>query len=179
MTYSPSVSDVHQKMSAKAIKQILASAPELRPLTEQSRRLLHLQQLLRAALPVGIASQVAVGNFASGTLTITTVSGAAAAKLRQIKPRLLKQLRRDERELNSIRILMQVSTPHNSLHKKKIFLDHAARDALLTLSSRLESSSLRSAVIRLANRNATSNPKQETLEDRDSYKNQCDNKSDA
>ena len=166
-------------MSAKTIKQILASAPELRPLTEQSRRLLHLQQLLRAALPVGVAPQVAVGGFASGILTIVSSNGAAAARLRQIKPRLLKQLQRDERELNSIRILMQVSPHHNPLHKKKIFLDHTARSALLTLSSRLESSSLRSALIQLANRGATSNPKQETLEEVDSYKNQSNNNSDA
>ena len=106
-------------------------------------------------------------------------NGAAAARLRQIKPRLLKQLQRDERELNSIRILMQVSPHHNPLHKKKIFLDHTARSALLTLSSRLESSSLRSALIQLANRGATSNPKQETLEEVDSYKNQSNNNSDA
>lgn len=166
-------------MSAKAIKAILNSAPELRPLTEQSRRLLYLQQLVRATLPIGIASQVAVACLASGTLTITTVSGAAAAKLRQVKPRLLKQLRQVERELNSIKIVVQVPLHHNPLPKKQIFLGHTARNALLTLSSRLKSPSLRSAVIQLAYRDATSNSKQETLEEIDSYKNQCNTEPDA
>ena len=130
-------------------------------------------------LPVGIASQVSVGSFTSGTLTLTSASGAAAAKLRQLKPRLLKQLRRDERELNSIKIVVQVGTNANPLPTKQIFLDPTARNALLTLSSRLESPSLRSAVIQLARRNAPSNSKQETLEQMDSYKNQSDGETDA
>jgi len=164
---------------AKAIKLILDNAPELRALTEQSRRLLQLQHLVRATLPVGVASQVSVGSLASGTLTITATSGAAAAKLRQLRPRLLKQLRRDERELNSIKIVVQVSPQHNPLPKKQILLGHTARSALLTLSSQLESPSLRSAVLQLANRGATSNRKQETLEEIDSYKNQRDNSTDS
>ena len=130
-------------------------------------------------LPVGIASQVSVGSFTSGTLTLTSASGAAAAKLRQLKPRLLKQLRRDERELNSIKIVVQVDTNSNPLPTKQIFLDPTARNALLTLSSRLESPSLRSAVIQLARRNAPLNSKQETLEEIDSYKNQSDGETDA
>jgi hypothetical protein len=166
-------------VSAKAIKAILDSAPELRSLTEQSKRLLHIQQLVRAMLPVGIASQVSVGSFTSGTLTLTSASGAAAAKLRQLKPRLLKQLRRDERELNSIKIVVQVGTNANPLPTKHIFLGPTARNALLTLSSRLESPSLRSAVVQLARRNAPLNYKQETLEEMDSYKNQSDGETDA
>ncbi len=166
-------------VSAKAIKLILDNAPELKALTEQSRRLLHLQQLVRAILPVGVASQASVSSLASGTLTITAASGAAAAKLRQLRPRLLKQLRRDERELNSIKIVVQVVHQHNPLPKKQILLGHTARDALLTLSSRLESPPLRAAVLQLAGRDTSSNHKQETLEEIDSYKNQKDNGSDS
>ncbi|MGD2140372.1 MAG: DUF721 domain-containing protein [Burkholderiales bacterium] len=166
-------------MSTKAIKFILEDAPELKPLTEQTRRLLHLQQLIRELLPAGIASQVSVGGIASGTLTICAPSGAAAAKLRQLQSRLLRQLQRDERELNSIRIVVQVSARHNSLPRKQIFLSPTARNALLTLSSRLESESLRAAVIRLATGNTSSNDKQETLEETDSDKNQDDNSSHA
>ncbi|UCH47929.1 MAG: DUF721 domain-containing protein [Betaproteobacteria bacterium] len=163
-------------MSAKAIKAILDNAPELRPLTEQSRHLLHIQQVVRAMLPDGMASQVSVGCFDSGTLTLTSASGAAAAKLRQLKPRLLKQLRRDERELNSIKIVVQVGTNPNPLPTKRISLGPTARNALLTLSSRLDSPSLRAAVVQLARRNAPLNCKQETLEEIDSNKNQSDSK---
>lgn len=127
-------------------------------------------------LPASMASQVSAGCFNSGTLTLISTSGAAAAKLRQIKPRLLQQLRRDERELNSIKIVVQVCTNPNPLPKKQIFLGPTARKALLTLSSRLESPSLRSAVLALARRNADLNCKQETLEDEDPYKNQNDGK---
>ena len=161
-------------MSAKAIKLILDSAPELRQFTEQSRRLLHIQHLVSKMLPAGIAPQVAIGSFESGTLTISTSNGAAAAKLRQLKPRLLKQLRVVERELNSIKIVVQVFAHDNPLPRKKIFMGHTARNALLTLATRLESPALRSAVIQLANRNAPLNCKQETLEEVDSHENQCD-----
>ena len=164
-------------MSAKAIKLILDHAPELRTLTEQSRRLLHLQQRIRSILPAGVASQVTVGGLASGTLTVTAASGAAAAKLRQLQPRLLKHLQHDERELNSLRIVVQVSPLHNPLPKKQIFLGHTARNALLTLSSQLESPSLRAAVLKLSTRTAPSNHKQETLDEIDPYKNQEDNSS--
>ena len=176
MSYSPSTSDFQRQqiVSAKAIKLILANAPELRMLTEQSRRLLLLQQRIKATLPAGIASQVSVGGLTSGTLTITATSGAAAAKLRQLRPRLLKHLQRDERELNSLRIVVQVSSPHNPLPKKQILLDHTAKIALLTLSSQLESSSLRAAVLKLSTRAAASDYKQETLDEIDTYKNQED-----
>jgi len=161
-------------VSAKAIKLILANAPELRVLTEQSRRLLHLQQQIKAIVPAGIASQVNVGGLTSGTLTITAASGAAAAKLRQLQPRLLKHLQRDERELNSLRIVVQVPSPHNPLPKKQILLGRTAESELLTLSSRLEPSSLRAAVLKLSTRAAVSNHKQETLDEIDPYKNQKD-----
>lgn len=121
-----------------------------------------------------MASQVSAGCIDEEALTLVSTSGAAAAKLRQIKPRLLQLLRRDERELNSIKIVVQVCTNPNPLPKKRIFLGPTARKALLTLSSRLESPSLRSAVMALARRNADLNCKQETLVDEDPYKNQND-----
>ena len=165
-------------MSAKPIKNILESAPEVRDLTTQTRRLLRLQKALRAALPAGVASQVSVAGLNSGTLSVTASSGAAAAKLRQLAPRLIKNLRLDERELNALRVLVQVPPQPNPLPKKQIFLGHTARQALLTLSLSLESERLRSAIIQLANRGTALNDKQETLEKIDSDENQCDDKPD-
>jgi hypothetical protein len=166
-------------VSAKAIKLILANAPELRTLTEQSRRLLHLQQLVESTLPAGIVSQVTVGSLTSGTLTIAAASGAVAAKLRQLQPRLLRHLQRAERELNSLRIVVQVSPRHNPLREKKIFLSHTTQDALVALASQLESPSLRAAVLRLSTRATSSDNKQETLDEIDPYKNQKDNSTDS
>jgi hypothetical protein len=166
-------------MSAKEIKTILDSAPELRALTKRSRQLLYLQQLVREALPTGIASRTVVANLESGKLAIAVDNGAAAAKIRQIVPRLLNKLRPHEPELNAIKVLVQVTPVHKSLHQKRNLLDHKARDALLTLSSRLETSPLRSAVRRLAARATPSDYKQETLNKVNSYKNQHDNDSDS
>ena len=165
-------------MSAKDIKTILDDAPELRVLTKRSRQLLHLQRRLRETLPAGIASRTAVANLESGILTIAIENGAAAAKIRQLVPRLLDKLRPCEPQLNAIKVLVQVAPDHKSLHKKRIFLDHNARNALLTLSSRLETSPLRSAVRRLAERATPSDYKQEPLDKVNSYENQSNNDSD-
>ena len=166
-------------MSAKQIKTILDDAPELRALTKRSRQLLHIQHGLREALPAGIASRTVVSNLASGTLTIAIDNGASAAKIRQLVPRLLKKLRRQDPEVNAIKVLVQVSADHKPLHKKRIFLDHKARNALLTLSSRLGTSPLRSAVLQLADRATPSNYKQETLDKVNSYENQHNDDSDS
>lgn len=165
-------------MSAKKIKTILDNAPELRMLTQHTRQLLYLQRLIREALPAGLASRTVVANLESGTLTIAIDNGAAAAKIRQLVPRLLNKLRPQEPELNAIRVQVQVTVDHKSLHKKRIFLDHNARNALLTLSAHLETSPLRSAVRRLADRATPLDYKQEALDKVNSYKNQHDNDSD-
>jgi len=166
-------------MSIKEIKTILDDAPELRALTRRSRQLLHLQRHVRAALPAAIASRTVVANFSSGILTIAVDNGAAAAKIRQIVPRLLNKLRGQEPELNAIKVLVQVTADHKPLPKKQIFLDHKARNALLTLSSRLGTSPLRSAVLQLADRATPSNNKQETLEKVNSHENQSNNDSNS
>ncbi|HUU71581.1 MAG TPA: DciA family protein [Burkholderiales bacterium] len=154
-------------MSAKPIKSILDNAPEVRALTLQTRRLLRLQQVLRAALPENIASQVAVASLISGNLSLTTNSGATAAKIRQLTPSLLKKLRLEDRELNALKVLVQVPIHHNPLPKKQIFLDNTGRNALLTLSKRIESASLRTAIVKLASRFQPSDNKQESLEEID------------
>ena len=162
-------------MSAKPIKSILDKAPEIRALTLQTRRLMSLQQTLRATLPPNVASQVVVASFTSGTLSVSTTSGAAAAKLRQLTPRLLRKLRLEERELNALRVLVQVPNQHNPLPKKQIFLDNTGREALLTLSSQIASAPLRDALIKLAGRTRPSDNKQKSLEDIEADEDQCDN----
>jgi hypothetical protein len=165
-------------MSAKAIKIILEDAPEVRALTEQSRRLLHLQRRLQANLPASVAPHVGVGGLNAGTLTITTASGATAAKLRQLTPRLLARLQSEDREVNALKVLVQVTVAQKQLPRKKVFLSESARDALLTLSSRLESEPLRTAVARLASRSTPSGYKQESLQEINSYENQSDKDAD-
>ena len=165
-------------MPAKLIRAILDDTADLRALTAQTRRLLRLQSLLRRSLPAGINDQFSVGAFISGRLTVTTHSGAAAAKFRQLSPRLLKTLRHEEPELNAFKVTVQVSADHNPLRKKQIFLDPAAREPLLTLAEKLDNAPLRSAVLSLAQRAGASYHKQETLKEINSDKNQCNNKCD-
>lgn len=161
-------------MPAKLIRTVLEDAAEVRSLTTQSRRLLRLQRLLRMSLPAGIANQFSVCTFSAGKLTVTTNSGAAAAKFRQILPRLLKELRREEPELNAFKVMVQVSPSNNPLPGKQIFLSHTAQSALLTLAAKFTESPLRSAIVRLAKRAESSKNKQETLKEENSYKNQSD-----
>lgn len=165
-------------MPAKLIGTILEEAAEVRSLTSQSHRLIRLQRLLRSSLPAGIADQISVGAFAHGRLTVATANGAAAAKFRQLSPRLIKELRHEEPELNAFKVTVQVPVRDKALQKKQFFLDHTARTALLTLAANITDSSLRSALLRLAGRVNSLKNKQEPLEDVDSYKNQDDNNQD-
>ena len=161
-------------MSVKPIKRILNDAPEFRALTLETRRLAKLEELLKTALPQGIAAQTTVTGVSSGTLRLSANNGPAAAKLRQLSPRLLDKLRREERELNALKVSVQAPALHNPLPKKQIFIDNTGRDALLTLSRQIEPGSLRDAIIRLAGRCQPSDNKQESLEKIDADKDQRD-----
>ena len=165
-------------MSTKEIKAILDDAPELRVLTKRSREFIHLQQRLRAVLPSGVASNTFVSGLSEGVLTIAINNGAAAAKVRQLVPRIIDKLRSQEPELNAIKVLVQVTAEHKPLHKKRIFLDHMAKNALLKLSTNLDASPLRSAVLQLADRAAPLDHEQETLNNVNSYENQSNNDAD-
>src|SRR5512140_632018 len=104
-------------MANESIAQLLGSNAELRPLAERLEQIKRLQKRYRTLVPEELAEASRVCAMDGTTVVICARSGAVAAALRHIAPRLLDSLRTalrksakpsGDQELNSIRIEVQV-----------------------------------------------------------------------
>jgi hypothetical protein len=140
-------------MPARKIAQILDSAPGLQDLAEASRRIEQLQCVYLEAIPAELSRASRIGWARAGVISVTAGNGAAAAKVRQLAPRVLEHLRRRGFEFNSMRIEVQVSQnpPHSPRREPKPLSDQALAtiDAVLT---DLPESPLKDALRRLGRR---------------------------
>jgi hypothetical protein len=93
-------------MSARKLGTLLGSA-ELKPLLEKTRRLAGLQERYVASIPPPLARTSRVAGYRSGTLILAADNAAAATRLRQLTPRLLKRLNELEPQVTAIRIRVQ------------------------------------------------------------------------
>ena len=139
-------------MPVHKIGDVIATSESLKALAHQAQRLKELQHLLFEAIPPALAAASRVTNLRSGTLVISADNAAAAAKLRQLTPRLLLRVREQGTEVTGIRVDVQVK-----VHKIKAEDDFTKRslptDAIQkieTLSGALPPSPLKSALARLA-----------------------------
>jgi hypothetical protein len=124
----------------------------LQSLNRQVRRLLALQDILTEVLPDSLASSTTVALSAAEELVLFTDNGAAAAKLKQLAPRILVFFRQQGHEVTAIRVQVQVRIRHNPLLQKQISLGPTARQAISELSATLDASPLKSALERLGRR---------------------------
>jgi len=86
----------------------LLGAPELQALSGKVRRLAELQQAYLSCAPHPLARASRVADYRTGTLVIAADNGAVAAKLKQLVPRLLVNIRKREPEVTGIKIAVQV-----------------------------------------------------------------------
>lgn len=109
-------------MPAHKVGDLIARTRELRALSQHARRLTEVQQVLLAIVPFPLCRAIRVGNFRAGTLLVVADNAAVAAKLRQLVPTLLRQVRKRELEVTGIRVEVQVAG------QQKPCLDKAVRD---------------------------------------------------
>jgi hypothetical protein len=107
-------------MANESIAQLLGGNAELRPLTERLEQIKRLQKRYRTLVPEELAAASRVCAIDGTTVVICARSGAVAAALRHVAPRLLEGLRNTrkstrpsaktsgDQELNSIRVEVQV-----------------------------------------------------------------------
>jgi hypothetical protein len=102
--------------TTESISRLLGDSAELRPLAQRLLVIKRLQRRYRTLAPANLAEASRVCAIEGTTVVICAASGAVAAALRHLAPRLLEGLRgvrmdpkhsRDQ-ELNSIRIEVQV-----------------------------------------------------------------------
>jgi len=139
-------------VNSERIGLLIDRLPQLQSLNRQVRRLLALQDILTEVLPDSLASSTTVALSAADELILFADNGAAAAKLKQLAPRILIFFRERRHEVTAIRVQVQVRIRHNPLLPKQISLSPVARQAISELSATLDASPLKSALQRLGGR---------------------------
>ncbi len=105
-------------MAAESISRLLGDNAELRPLSERLLYIKRLQKRYRTLAPGKLADASRVCAIDGTTVVIRASSGAVAAALRHVAPRILEGLTKAkpskysrDQELTSIRIEVQVDIP--------------------------------------------------------------------
>ena len=94
--------------SQTSIGSLLASLPELQAISVRIKRLSALQQAYSKAIPSELARGSRVAFERSGTLVVCADTGAIAAKLRHLAPRIVAEIVKSDREVTSIRVELQI-----------------------------------------------------------------------
>ena len=95
-------------MPLRKLGSLIANADALGSIRAQTRRLQGYDKLFGEIAPAGVRVSSRVKAFRDGTLIIMADKAPAAAKLRQMAPRLLAALQSEAPEIRSIKFEMQV-----------------------------------------------------------------------
>lgn len=147
-------------MPVQKIGDVIARSGDLKALARHARRLSDLQQLLLEATPPELAAATRVTDLKAGTLMVLADNPAVAAKLRQLAPRLLKHVQKQQAEITGIRVGVQVKT-HKIKAEDEVTrrpLPPEAIKDLEGLAEALPPSFLKSALARLLARRGPSKP---------------------
>jgi hypothetical protein len=137
-------------MLQKRVGLLIDTLPELHALNREIRQLMALQSVLAKVLPGNLATSAGVASMKAGELILFAENGAIAAKLRQMTPRILFSFRQHGYEITGIHLQVQARIRHNPLPQKQISLTSEARNAIDSLSERLDASPLKAALRRLS-----------------------------
>lgn len=140
-------------MPARKISEILHADAALGKISAGSHRVEQLQRIYLEAVPAALARASRVGWSRADVVSIVASNGAAAAKLRQMTPRILDGFKRHGLQFNSMRIEVQVEpgAPVRAAPRAKKLPDAAVQTIEQTLAT-LPPSPLRAALARLARR---------------------------
>lgn len=143
-------------MPTNKIGKFLTASAELKALSDKAQRLLQLQNTFFDSAPPLLAQACRVKNFREGVLFIVAENTAVAAKLRQLTPRLLSNIRKQEPQITGIQVTVQVTGSRNEVghptQKNEISVDSI--DKLRNLSERIPASPLKSALTNLVRRHS-------------------------
>lgn len=141
-------------MPTRKLSALLSNTAGLSALTRASQRISALQRLYTVCAPPELTQASRVINEHDGMLVIAADNGAVAAKLRQITPRLLKNLQKQSAEVTGIRVQIQVNNPAQakSAGGKKNSLPIDLIEYFEGLSRQVKNPELRSALERFAAR---------------------------
>ena len=135
------------------LKNLLNNSTEFRSILGKAQTLCALQQQFCAAAPAYLAQTSQVLSLEFGILTIATGNATVAAKLRQITPEILDNLKNRGAEVSGIRVKVQVSylVPPNKTKARQ--LSSVARTAIKQLGDSLADSPLKGALAKMSDKN--------------------------
>lgn len=141
-------------MPNRKLSALIGNTPGLSALNRTLQRVAALQRLYEVCAPPDLISASRVVGHRNGTLMIAADNGAIAAKLRQLSPRLLKNLQKQWAEVTGIQIQVQVlqgaSKPRRRSEKVPLSIDLI--ENFENLSRRVKDPALSSALARFAAR---------------------------
>jgi hypothetical protein len=143
-------------MASESISKLLGANAELRPLTERLEHIKRLQKRYRTLVPGEIADASRVCAIDGTTVVICATSGAVAAALRHVAPRLLEGLRgkvrnstksSEDQKLTAVRVEVQVAVkpPRRPVLPREPLPDRK----LAAIAERLSDSPLKETLARM------------------------------
>jgi hypothetical protein len=136
----------------RSIGHVLDSLTGIRSAMERVRTLIALQNRYVNIVAPELAARSRVSHEQAGTLFIQADTAAVAAKLRNLAPRILQELRMLWPNLTGIQIGMQPSAPRRDTARTPAALNEFSRTELQGLSAKLPDGDLRRALARLSRR---------------------------
>ena len=156
-------------MASESIAQLLGKDADLRPLTQRLEHIKRLQKRYRTLVPENLAEASRVCAIDGTTVVICTTSGAVAAALRHVAPRLLEGLRgkvrnstksSEDQKLTGVRVEVQVEVkPRPRPQKARAPLP---QDKLAKVAESLADSPLKEELARIARDQAISRTRSKT-----------------
>ncbi len=141
-------------MPTRKLSALIIDNAGLTALTRATQCIAALQRLYVICAPPDMVRASRVVNNRNGMLVIAADNGAIAAKLRQLAPRLLKNMQKQGVEVTGIRVQVQVerTSPAPRIRVEKTPLTIDSIDNFENLSKQVKDPDLRSALARFAAR---------------------------
>lgn len=141
-------------MPTRKLSALIMDTAGLTALNRATQCIAALQRLYSVCAPPDMVNVSRVVNHHSGMLVIAADNGTIAAKLRQLAPRLLKNMQKQGAEVTGIRVQVQVrQAPGRAAgESKKTDLPVDLIDNFENLSKRVKDPALSAALARFAAR---------------------------
>jgi hypothetical protein len=146
-------------MPLHTISNLLSATEELKALQARTRRLLELQTLYFRSAPRELATSSRVKSYRAGTLFVFADNSAVAAKLKQLAPRLLASIQKNEAEVTALHIGVQVRDAQRTYKSLKTVLPPQAIEEFDALATRITDTELKLALANLVSRHGKSSAK--------------------
>jgi len=136
----------------RQIKSIFVDHAELASLASQADSIAASQKIWNSIVPDALKNHTQATSIKHKRLTVYADNGAIAAKIKLLLPSLLTKLQKQELEVTSIRVLVQVQSHAANRQKPPRNLSENASKNLKELAEKLEGSTLAEVLDRLASR---------------------------